>query len=533
MGRTENHVPQRDGCLEAFGASSAIDYLQREQAARGHSPRAQRLRQIRNMTKIYKRLVYLALLGMVAGFGFTASQAETSFAQAATRPNILFVLTDDMNFSDLRYMPKTRRLLADQGTRFTNAFVTNSLCCPSRATILRGQYSHNHKIWGNFLPIGGFQKFRDLGREKSTIAAWLDNPNNFADRVDYDTVLIGKYLNGYDDTTYVPPGWDRWHAYLGYYEASPTTYRINENGRINSYDLSRIHDTDLFARKAARFLRNTAGGAPFFLYLSTNAPHTPAYVPNRHQGMFSDLPLPKPPSFDEADVSDKPAWVREKPRLTQDRVDYVRELYRKRLRSLQSVDEMVGRLVNVLRDTGELSNTYIVFTSDNGYHLGEHRLEAKATAYEEAIRAPLLVRGPGVPRGVNRSQMALNNDFAPTFASWAGITPPNFVDGRSLRPLLSARPPSSWRSALLVEHRRSNYEGPFARLVPNYDAVRTANHLYVEYKTGERELYDLGDDPYELRSRHRTASSELKRRLASRLDELRGCAAAGCRSAEN
>jgi N-acetylglucosamine-6-sulfatase len=464
---------------------------------------------------------------MVAGFGLTASQAETRFAQAAAKPNILFVLTDDMTASDLRYMPETRRLLADRGARFSNAFVTNSLCCPSRATILRGQYSHNHKIWGNFSPLGGFQKFRDLGRESSTIATWLN-------RAGYDTVLIGKYLNGYDNTIYVPPGWDRWHSYLGYYGTSPDTYQINENGHIATYDRSRIHDTDLFADEAASFMRNTAGGAPFFLYLSTNAPHIPAYVPQRHTGLFSDTPLPKPPSFDEADVSDKPAWVRDKPRLTPDHVDYFRGLYRKRLRSLQSVDEMVSRLVNVLRDTGELSNTYVVFTSDNGYHLGEHRLEAKATPYEEAIRVPLLVRGPGVPRGVRRSQMALNHDFAPTFADLADVTPPSFVDGRSLSPLLSASPPASWRSALLVEHRWSEYEGPFARYVPNYDAVRTAEHLYVEYPgTGEKELYDLGDDSYELQSHHRSAGSDLKRRLASRLDELRGCAADGCRSAEN
>jgi N-acetylglucosamine-6-sulfatase len=485
------------------------------------------------MRKIHKRLVLLALLGLIIGFGFTASQAEMSFAQASVKPNILIVLTDDMNVSDLRYMPKTRNRLGDRGVRFTNAFVTNSLCCPSRATILRGQYSHNHKIWGNFLPLGSFHKFRDLGLERSTIATWLDNPDNFSDRIDYDTVLIGKYLNGYDDTTYVPLGWDRWHAYLGYYEASPDTYQINENGSIKTYDRSQIHDTDLFADKAARFLRNTAGGAPFFLYLSTNAPHTPAYVPQRHQGMFSDTRLPKPPSFDEADVSDKPTWVREKPRLTQGRVDYLQNLYRKRLRSLQSVDEMVGRLVEVLRKTGELSNTYIVFTSDNGYHLGEHRLEAKATPYEETISVPFLVRGPGVPRGANRSQMALNNDFAPTFAELAGIAPPSFVDGRSLRPLLSGSSPDTWRRAFLVEHRRSDTEGPFARLVPNYDAVRIGKYLYVEYESGERELYDLGGDPYELRSLHLSAGTDLKSRLASRLEALRSCAAEGCRRAEN
>lgn len=478
------------------------------------------------MRKVRRLLAAFAMLGFIAGFGLTAGQTESGVAQTASRPNILFVLTDDMNVSDLRYMPKTKNLLAEGGVKFTNAFVTNSLCCPSRSTILRGQYSHNHKVLGNFSPLGGFEKFRDLGRERSTIATWLDDAG-------YQTVFLGKYLNGYDNTRYVPPGWDRWYGYLDYYEASPDTYRINENGTIKTYDRSRRHDTDLFADKAVGFVRTTAGGAPFFMHLSTNAPHTPAFAPKRHEGMFSGVALPKPPSFNEADVSDKPAWVRDKPRLTSSDVSDLQLLHRKRLRSLQSVDEMVGRLVGALRDTGELSNTYVVFTSDNGYHLGEHRLQSKSTPYEETIGVPLLVRGPGVPRGVNRRAMALNNDLAPTFADLASVTPPAFVDGRSLGPLLATAPPASWRSAFLIEHRRSANEGPYARHITRYDAVRTGNYLYVEYGTGEKELYNLGDDPYELRSRHRTAGSDLKRRLAARLDDLRGCAADGCLRAEN
>ncbi len=473
-----------------------------------------------------KFLALFGMLGLIGGFGLTAGQAESGFAQTTPRPNILFVLTDDMNTSDLRYMPKTENFLAEGGVKFTNAFVTNSLCCPSRSTILRGQYSHNHKVLGNFSPLGGFQKFRDLGRERSTIATWLDDAG-------YQTVLLGKYLNGYDNTRHVPPGWDRWYGYLDYYEASPDTYRVNENGRIVTYDRSRRHDTDLFADKAASFVRTAAGGAPFFMYLSTNAPHTPAYVPKRHEGMFSNVALPKPPSFNEADVSDKPAWVRDVPRLTSDDVGDLQLLHRKRLRSLQSVDEMFGRLVDALKDTGQLSNTYVVFTSDNGYHLGEHRLLSKSTPYEETISVPLLVRGPGVPRGVSRPAMALNNDLAPTLADLAGVNPPSFVDGRSLGPFLSAASPASWRSAFLVEHRRSANEGPYARLVTDYDAVRTADHLYVEYGTGEKELYNLDNDPHELNSIHRTAGADLKRQLASRLDDLRGCAAEGCRSAEN
>jgi len=472
-------------------------------------------------------MIATLLFGVLTGLGLTVAQTESSRAQTtpSTEPNILFVLTDDMRASDLRYMPETSNIMAGGGVKFTKAFVTTSLCCPSRATILRGQYAHNHQILSNRLPLGGFDKFRSLGRENSTIATWLDDAG-------YDTMLIGKYFNGYDNTTYVPPGWDEWHGYLGDYVPSDT-YRINENGQISTYERSQIHDTDLFANKAASFLRSTAGGAPFFMYLSTNAPHTPAFAAQRHQDMFSDVPLPNPPSFNEADVSDKPAWMRNTPRLTSEEVGKLRNRYRQRLRSLQSVDEMVGRLVGVLEETGELSNTYVVFTSDNGLHLGEHRINTKKwTAYEEAIHVPLLVRGPGVPPGASRSQMVLNNDLAPTFASWAGVTPPSFVDGRSLSPLFSTNPPS-WRSALLVEHWQDVNGDPYAATIPDYKAVRTGRYLFARYATGEKELYDLSNDPYELKSLHKTAPTELKRSLASRLDALESCAAQSCRSAEN
>src|SRR5215208_2352667 len=468
------------------------------------------------------------LFSVLTGLGVTLAQTQSSPAQMtlSTKPNILFVLTDDMRASDLRYMPQTSKLLAGRGVKFTKAFVTNSLCCPSRATILRGQYAHNHQVLSNRPPLGGFDKVRSQGLEDSTIATWLDDAG-------YDTMLIGKYFNGYDNTTHVPSGWDEWHGYLGDYVQSDT-YRINENGQINTFDRSQIHDTDLFAEKAATFLQSTAGGAPFFMYLSTNAPHSPALAAQRHLSMFSDVSLSKPPSFNEADVSDKPAWMRNTPILTPEEVTKLRDRYRQRLRSLQSVDEMVSRLVGVLKQTGELSNTYIVFTSDNGLHLGEHRIKAKKwTAYEEAIHVPLLVRGPGVPRGVSRSQMVLNNDLALTFASLAGLTPPSFVDGRSLSPLLSTSPPSSWRSALLVEHWQDENGDPYAATIPDYKAVRTGRYLFVRYATGEKELYDLSTDPYELKSLHDSASSELKERLGSRLDALEGCAAQSCRSAEN
>src|SRR5215218_8461533 len=325
------------------------------------------------------------------------------------------MLADDMKTSDLDRMPNTQSLLVNQGVEFTKPWVTRSLCCPSRATILRGQYTHNHHVWVNVEPSGGFWNFFDQGLENSTIATWLNAAG-------YDTILIGKYLNRYGldrsgnraPSTHVPPGWDKWHAWEGIYAGTGTSYKINENGRIATYQRSQIHDTDLHAQTAENFIRRTAGGRPFFMYLAPNAPHDPAYFAPRHASMFSNTPLPRPSSFNEADVSDKPQWVQNKPRLSSSQISDLTQFYRKRLRALQSLDEMVERLVNALRDTGQLSNTYIVFTSDNGIYLGEHRLTAKGAAYNASPRVPLVIRGPGVPRGVTRSQMALNNDLAPT-----------------------------------------------------------------------------------------------------------------------
>jgi N-acetylglucosamine-6-sulfatase len=482
-----------------------------------------------------KHLVLIALLSLFAGLGLTASHPESSLAQTASKPNILFILLDDLRASDLKYMPNTRSLLENQGVEFTKPWVTRSLCCPSRATTFRGQYTHNHQVWVNVEPVGGFPKFYNQGHENSTIATWLNDAG-------YDTILIGKYLNRYGNdtpTTYVPPGWDYWYGWQGMYTGTGTSYQINENGRIVTYQRSQIHDTDLHARTAEDFIRNTAGDErPFFMHLSPNAPHSPAYFADRHADMFSDTLLPKPSSFNEADVSDKPEWVRNIPRLSSAQISDLTEFYRKRLRALQSVDEMVLRLVNALDAEGELSNTYIVFTSDNGIYLGEHRLQAKAAAYNAAPRVPLLIRGPGVPQGVTRSQMVLNNDLAPTFASWAGVTPPAFVDGRSLAPLLSANPPASWRTAFLVEHRRSAEEYDYVRRIPNYDAVRTSQYHYVEYETGEKELYDLTADPTELTSLHASASHQaLISDLKARLDALKKCTGTGpappsCKAAE-
>ena len=485
-------------------------------------------------------------------------------------PNVVLILTDDLAVEDLnpatlKHMPNLRALM-EEGTTFENAFVTNSLCCPSRATILRGQYTHNHHILHNQPPLGGAERFRLSGGDGSTMATWLKEYG-------YLTSFFGKYLNGYSGT-YVPLGWDEWYAVSGNFLSND----LNENGHIVSYEADQYHIDDVLSEKASDYITRTSGAdppfftadRPFLMWIGTKAPHQPATPATRDKKTYPDVSLPHPPSFDEKDVSDKPTWVSENPRLSLEQKRYMEELYRKRLQSMLAVDDMIGDLVGALQNSGELDNTYIVFTSDNGFHLGQHRLGAgKWTPYEEDIRVPLIVRGPGVPEGETLHHLVLNNDLAPTFADLAGAEAPSFVDGRSLKPLLTDDPTPlrDWRQRFVIEsvaersgvpHPPFITESTVAPLLtgdplpgdwrrtsaasaqssevwgrPWLKALRTNNYLYVEYKTGEHELYDLRKDPHELNNRYASAPPELTRRLQAQLDALRQCSAAECREAED
>jgi N-acetylglucosamine-6-sulfatase len=455
------------------------------------------------MRKIIIVLAFVAALAVLHFSGVTGSEYQAA-AQTTAKPNFVFILTDDLDAhpGSISHMPNLRRYLINQGATFDNAFVTTSLCCPSRSTILRGQYSHNHKVLTNVAPLGGAQRFRELGRERSTVATWLHSGG-------YRTVEIGKYLNRYKPPR--PPGWDVWYG-----------------GGVTDG----THPTDDYAREAARFIRGMKGKSqPFFMWLGTHAPHAPATPPPRYADRFSSAKAPRPPSFNEANVSDKPNWIRQNDLLTSGKIRSIDNLYRNRLRSMLAVDDLIGRVIESLKYSGKLSNTFIVFTSDNGATLGEHRRPGgKWSAYEEDMRVPLIVRGPGVPWGTKRTHMVLNNDFAPTFARLGRASVPSFVDGRSFVPLLRSGPPtpSNWRSTFLEEaiaHEGGNR--------PAFKAIRTrGGYLWVEYASGERELYNLAQDRYELQSLHQTAPAELKQSLSSRLDWLRGCARDGCRNAE-
>ena len=467
---------------------------------------------------------------------------------------MILVLADDLDARLLQQhsadYPNLRKVAAE-GTTFQNAFVTDPLCCPSRTTILRGQYAHNHHIFGNGWPLGGSRKFRELGHEDSTLGTWLQDGG-------YRTALFGKYMNGYYGKR-VPAGWDDWYAISGGHASST----LNENGRIRHYDPEYHHLDDVLSERASDYIARTAGAdppfftanRPFFMWIGTQAPHAPATPALRHEDAFPDARLPHPPSFDEADVSDKPDWIRDNPPLDQKRIAPMEDLYRKRLQSMLAVDDMVGALIKALHESGELDNTYIFFTSDNGWHAGEHRLTpGKWTAYEEDSRVPLIVSGPGVPAGKTLEALVLNNDLAPTFADLAGAKTPNFVDGRSLRPLLTGDLPltEDWRSAFLVE-ATTELLGPTAvpplsgdplpkdwRSAPREDwgrpgleALRTEDRLYVEYGNDERELYDLREDPYQLNNRYGAEQPDLLRRLRGRLEALRGCSGDACRAAED
>jgi N-acetylglucosamine-6-sulfatase len=476
-----------------------------------------------------RRWVRLSLVVALVGGGFAlpSAGAEVLQPQASSRPNIILILADDLDFESASHMPNLRSLVTDQGIEFSNAFVSYSLCCPSRASILRGQYMHNHGVRYNNTPGGGFERFRNSGNQRSTIATWLQSDG-------YRTAFFGKYFNGYGwqtgTETYVPPGWDRWYGKLGagYYD-----YHLNENGKVVSYG-RRPQDyyTDVLAGKTRGYVRSAVDDPdPFFMYLAPGTPHGPFVAAPRHKGDSVVEKAPRTPSFGEVDVGDKPKWVRRLPRLDAQATKKIDETYAKRQRMLLSLDELIGDLVEALRVSGQLENTYIFFTSDNGFHLGEHRISlTKRTPYEETQRVPLVVRGPGVPAGQAVDEMTLNTDFAPTFAALAGVSAPSFVDGRSLEPLLDGTPPESWRKSILLENWKKHI---VKRAASTYHGIRTQDYKYVEHAGGGRELYDLRSDPYELESMHEGADPALVTDLKARLAALKSCAGQSCRDAED
>lgn len=491
-------------------------------------------------TYLVRRSLLAAAVLALAALGITcASSGDDAQSADDTRPNFVVVMTDDQDRYSMRVMRSTRRLLAKRGAKFVNAYATFPLCCPSRATYLTAQYAHNNGVESNRPPDGGY-----LNLDQSTTVPLALKESG------YRTAWVGKFLNGYTNQGRqegdVPRGFSRWFGEL---TGRMYDWYASDDGEVVKFEGERNYMTDVYQRIGRRFIRRSSEtGDAFFLTVATLAPHGEPLrkskpdnprAPRRHRGRFSDAPLPRSPAFNERDVSDKPTAVSRLNRLKRKEITKLRLRNRARLESLLSVDELVAGLVRELRRTNELRNTYVVFTTDNGYLLGEHRLYGKTDLYEESAGTPLLISGPRIPRGVTRRQPVGNVDLGATFLKAAGVEPLVDPDGVSLLPF--AKRARKGRDRLfLLENRRPSQRSA---------AVRSQRYKYVEYDldedgtTDEYELYDLKRDPYELRNLHavarpsvrsrvlrrRPALAAKRTRLAAGLDRMRDCAGASCR----
>lgn len=471
-----------------------------------------------------------------------ALNAPEASAQTVVRPHVVVIMTDDQRADTLWSMPKTRALIAARGVTFSNALVSFPVCSPSRATFLTGQYAHNHRVLANDLPLGGYRKLNHA----NTLPVWLHAAG-------YRTAFVGKYLNQYgvDEPLEIPPGWDEWQGLTSnrYYG-----FELNDNGALLAFGADESeYQTDVLAARAANIIRSQARdrpGQPLFLYVATQAPHSGrnsneirddpalAYLnqpfgarAERHRGLFADQPLDKPVTYDEKFIADKPAHMRELDPILPETTYGIEAHYRAKLEMLQAVDDLVEAVAVALGDSGMLNNTLLMFTSDNGFFHGEHRLiTGKQLPYDQALRVPLLVRGPGFPAGTTATQLVANVDLAPTIVESTGAVAGRTMDGRSLVRL--ANNPASGRSrSILLEAGASIVEDEGDNESPeiDYRGLRQDRFQYVEYETGDRELYYRVSDPELANNRIDDPDlSAARDRLQALLRTQESCRGRGC-----
>jgi N-acetylglucosamine-6-sulfatase len=454
-------------------------------------------------------------------------------AASDERPNFILVVTDDLTKKDYFDLGNNLSFFTSGGTFFRNTFVTTALCCPSRASMLTGLYAHNHRITQHVDSGTGYEQYHAEGYDRKDLPVWLKDAG-------YRTGLVGKYMNKYDaQSDGVPEGWTDWYGA----DAPTKSWALNENESMDTYPQDPAAPgyepfEDVLADKALKFVADAHdSGKPFFLWYGIHAPHSPELVAPQDEDRVGTWPAYNPPGFNEREVSDKPRWVRDQPLLTPTQQQNLRQKRQERLSAMLAVSRNLERLKDKLRATGELSNTYLILTSDNGYHLGQHRLGAgKMTAYEEDMRVPLAISGPGVASG-SVKHTVLNTDLAPTIADLAEVTPKLAPDGRSFAPLLpegrSAIDPDQFRRRFMEENWQgtiSTPNGPKPFPAPTNFAVRGPDFIYVRYVTGETEYYDLSHDPFELTSKQ--VGGTYKRNLNSLWRRLRDCQGDECRRAE-
>jgi arylsulfatase A-like enzyme len=490
--------------------------------------------------------VTLLLLGLALALLPPAAAAQSSVEPlpvAGVRPDVVVVMTDDQTLRDMAAMPNTKRMIGDAGATFTNAFVSYPLCCPARATYLTGQYAHNHGVRTNAPPNGGIEALP----KDHTIGVWMQ-------KAGYDTVHVGKYLNGYGlrRRPTVPPGWSEWFGLVDKSTYQMWGYTLFENGTALTYGDFDVEDpalyqTDVLRDRAVKAIENHAlDPDPLFLSLMFVAPHGESREPGstttpylrpapRHEGVFSGQALPRALQT-EHDVSDKPLYVRSRSKLSAPARETILEDFRARRESLLAVDEAVAAIVDALGRAGRLERTYLLFTSDNGFMQGQHRVpKGKYFAYDASSHVPLLIRGPGILPGTQSAQMTTNTDLAATILDAGGATADRPLDGVSLLPF--ARDPLlTTPRAVLHEglvggdlDRDGTLAGKITGGPGTYAAVRTDRFLWVQWHSGARELYDLSVDPLELESRHDDpAYAGVRAALTAEVRRLRHCRASGC-----
>jgi N-acetylglucosamine-6-sulfatase len=537
-----------------------------------------------------------------------ASLPSTGTAQqvAKQKPSFVVVQVDDATLDQLyatfspggipiQAMPYTLSLIADRGVTFNRYYAPYPLCCPARVSVLTGRYAHNHNVRGNVPPNGGFTGFKARQAYNHNIAPWLQQAG-------YRTIHIGKFLNGYGDEPFdegkdVPPGWNAWHSVLradthhyfyGYTLnnngsldgpfGDPGSWETREYGERDDFGCPAaptngkpcLYETDIFNRIAWEEISGTSPEQPFYLQLDYTAPHGdfrrpagPEPAP-RHYNLFSGAPYPHDRSegFNEGNVNDKPHFIREAPYLSFQEIRTYRVYYQKALESLRSIDEGVKLIHDTLGGLGRLRNTYILFTSDNGFFFGEHRLTGgKFIAYEPATHLPLLIRGPGIKPGTSTGELVSQVDLAPTILELAGASADKSIDGRSLVPFmrdpgLRTRRPLLFESFVETNDVEANGQpgaapaepepGPAARassssrgngkatasiVAPpkDYVGIRLGPYKYIEWPSGEKELYDINKDPNELNNLIRVRNlSPIRAFLHAQLTLLTDCVGRGC-----
>ena len=428
-------------------------------------------------------------------------------------------MSDDQRADDLASMTNLATLITES-TKFSNAYVTTPLCCPSRSSILSGEYAHNHGVLGNTSPYG-FEAFRD----SETIATWLQDAG-------YKTALIGKYLNGYAETKgeYIPPGWDTFQAFV----QGPNYFKYSIENFIDGIDKGLLrygreeedYSTGILTQNAIDFLENTEANdeQPFFLYFTPYAPHEPATPSEKYKNMAANIDPTSFPSYNEEDLSDKSEWLQDLPLISQEDQEKLENYGSLTAGALKDLDDGIGKIIETLKSKNELENTVIIYMADNGLQWGEHRIVlTKNTPYEESIHVPMVIYDGRAPTGQALDEFALNIDISPTLLDFAGLTIPDSVDGQSLTQLINGEK-DDWRTSFLTEAWGNKREGE------TFTGIHQGQWSYFDFGSGQIELYDLQADPYQLNNlaKDKKYADELKT-LQDELTRLKDCKGKECK----